>query len=298
MTARILDGIATATQLKRELRERVDALHALGVKPGLGIILVGDNAASRSYVSGKHRDCEEVGIASIHVQLPSDASELEILDAVRQMNDDSRVTGHIVQLPLPSGVNERRVLESIAVNKDADGLHPFNLGALVGASDTTFTSPLPCTPAGIVELLTRGSIPIRGAHVVVVGRGLTVGRPLALLLSTRGIDATVTIAHSRTPDLPSVCRGADIIVAAVGSPHFIQQEWVSPGATVVDVGVTQVGTTETGKMRLAGDVDPAVAEVAGYLTPNPGGVGPMTRAMLLSNIVNIAEQNHERAAQS
>lgn len=298
MSAKILDGRAIAAELKTELKSRVAKLNSTGVIPGLGTILVGDDPASRSYVNGKHSDCEEVGIDSIRIQLPADAGESEIMDAVRRMNNDPQVGGYIVQLPLPNGVSERTILENIAVNKDADGLHPYNLGALVSAADTNFVTPLPCTPAGILELLVRSKNPVDGAHIVVIGRGLTVGRPLGLLLTTRGIDATVTLAHSHTQDLPAICRQADIVVAAVGVPHFVQQSWIKPGATVIDVGVTRIGMTEGGKMRLAGDVDPAVSEVAGFLTPNPGGVGPMTRAMLLANVVRIAERNQERAEQS
>ena len=298
MSATLLDGRAIAAELKAELRSRVTTLNGVGVTPGLGTILIGDDPASRSYVNGKHSDCNEVGIDSIRVRLPGNADEAEVLSAVQSMNKEPRVSGYIVQLPLPSGVSERKILENIVVHKDADGLHPANLGALVGAADPSFDAPLPCTPAGILELLIRSNISVEGSHIVVVGRGLTVGRPLGLLLSTRGIDATVTLAHSRTRDLPEMCKQADIVVAAVGVPHFVQPCWIKPGATVIDVGVTRIGMTESGKMRLAGDVDPAVAEVAGHLTPNPGGVGPMTRAMLLANVVKIAERNQEKAGQS
>ncbi|WP_434970878.1 bifunctional methylenetetrahydrofolate dehydrogenase/methenyltetrahydrofolate cyclohydrolase [Microbacterium sp. bgisy207] len=292
MTAQLLDGTATAATIKEELRERVAALAAKGVVPGLGTLLVGDDGASRSYVTGKHRDCAEVGVASIAVELPATATQEEIADAVRALNADPAVTGFIVQLPLPKGIDENAILELIDPAKDADGLHPTNLGRLVLGVDpaTAIPAPLPCTPAGIIELLTRHGVQIAGKHVTVIGRGITVGRPLGLLLTRKGTDATVTLTHSRTPDLEAQVRKADIVVAAVGQPHLVKPEWIAPGAAVLDVGVTRVGTTETGRAKLAGDVDPAVAEVAGWLSPNPGGVGPMTRAMLVANVVETAER--------
>ncbi|NYE21167.1 bifunctional methylenetetrahydrofolate dehydrogenase/methenyltetrahydrofolate cyclohydrolase [Microbacterium immunditiarum] len=292
MTAKKLDGVATAAAIKEELRARVAALRERGVVPGLGTLLVGDDPASRSYVTGKHRDCEEVGVASISVELPATASQGEIAEAVRGLNENPDVTGFIVQLPLPAGIDENAILELIDPDKDADGLHPTNLGRLVLGVDpkTAIDAPLPCTPAGVVELLARNSVPIAGQHVTVIGRGITVGRPLALLLTRKGTDATVTITHSRTPDLADQVRKADIVVAAVGQPHLVQADWVKPGAAVLDVGVTRVGTTESGKAKLAGDVDPAVGDIAGWLSPNPGGVGPMTRAMLVSNVVEAAER--------
>jgi len=292
MTAQILDGTATAAAIKGELVARVAALVARGITPGLGTLLVGDDGASRSYVTGKHRDCAEVGVASISVELPATATQAEIEAAVRELNEDPTVTGFIVQLPLPRGIDENAVLELIDPVKDADGLHPTNLGRLVLGVDPAHAvaAPLPCTPAGIVELLVRHGVEIAGAHVTVVGRGITVGRPLGLLLTRKGIDATVTLTHSRTPDLAAQVARADIVVAAVGQPHLIKPEWVKPGAAVLDVGVTRVGTTESGRARLAGDVDPGVREVAGWLSPNPGGVGPMTRAMLVANVVETAER--------
>lgn len=293
MTATRLDGTATATAIKAELRERVDALRARGIVPGLGTLLVGDDPGSVSYVAGKHRDCAEVGVESIRVDLPDTATQAEVLQAIAYLNDNPAVTGYIVQLPLPAGVDERVCLEAIDPDKDADGLHPTNLGRLVLGVSGELDSPLPCTPAGIVELLRRAEVPIAGRHVVVVGRGLTVGRPLGLLLTRRGLDATVTLTHSRTPDLAAEVRRADIVVAAVGVPHLVKPEWVKPGAAVLDVGVTRVGTTESGRARLSGDVDPAVAEVAGWLSPNPGGVGPMTRALLVKNVVDAAERAAE-----
>jgi methylenetetrahydrofolate dehydrogenase (NADP+)/methenyltetrahydrofolate cyclohydrolase len=290
VTAVVLDGVATATAVKDELRARIDALKARGITPGLGTLLVGDDPGSQSYVAGKHRDCAEVGIESIRVDLPATASEADVIAAIEALNANPAVTGYIVQLPLPAGLDENAMLELMDPDKDADGLHPTNLGRLVLGVSTHIDSPLPCTPAGIVEMLQRYDVPIAGKHVVVVGRGLTVGRPLGLLLTRKGLDATVTLTHSRTNDLESYVRRADILVAAVGVAGLIQPDWVKPGAAVLDVGITRVVNPETGKARLVGDVDPAVAEVAGYLSPVPGGVGPMTRAMLLKNVVDAAER--------
>lgn len=293
MTAIRLDGVATATAVKSELRERVAALAARGIVPGLGTLLVGEDPGSVSYVAGKHRDCAEVGIESIRVDLPATASEANVRAAIEALNANPAATGYIIQLPLPAGLDENALLELMDPDKDADGLHPTNLGRLVLGVGGEITSPLPCTPAGIVELLERYDVPIAGKHVVVIGRGLTVGRPLGLLLTRKGIDATVTLTHSRTADLASHVRQADIVVAAVGVAGLVRPDWVKPGAAVLDVGITRVVDPETGKGRLKGDVDPAVAEVAGWLTPMPGGVGPMTRAMLVKNVVDAAE----RAAQ-
>ncbi len=290
MTAVVLDGVATSAAVKEELRERIAALRARGIVPGLGTLLVGDDPGSQSYVAGKHRDCAEVGIESIRVDLPATASEDDVMAAIVALNADPAVTGYIIQLPLPAGLDENAMLELMDPDKDADGLHPTNLGRLVLGVSTQIDSPLPCTPAGIVDMLQRYDVPISGKHVVVVGRGLTVGRPLGLLLTRKGLDATVTLTHSRTRDLESYVRRADILVAAVGVAGLIKPEWVKPGAAVLDVGITRVVNPETGKARLVGDVDPAVAEVAGYLSPVPGGVGPMTRAMLLKNVVDAAER--------
>jgi len=290
MTAVTLDGVATATAVKNELSERITALRERGIVPGLGTLLVGSDPGSLSYVAGKHRDCAEVGIESIRVDLPAEASVEEIETAIRELNENPAVTGYIIQLPLPAGIDENAMLELMDPDKDADGLHPTNLGRLVLGVGGEIDSPLPCTPAGIVEMLQRYDVPISGQHVVVVGRGLTVGRPLGLLLTRKGLDATVTLTHSRTVDLESYVRRADILVAAVGVAGLIQPEWVKPGAAVLDVGITRVVNAETGKARLVGDVDPAVGEVAGYLSPVPGGVGPMTRAMLLKNVVDAAER--------
>lgn len=290
MTARILDGVATATAIKGELKVRVEALAARGIVPGLGTLLVGSDPGSVSYVGGKHRDSAEVGIRSIREELPADASEADVRAAIARLNADPEVTGYIVQLPLPKGIDENAMLELIDPAKDADGLHPTNLGRLVLGVDGELNSPLPCTPAGVVELLRRHDVPISGKHVTIIGRGLTVGRPLGLVFTRKGVDATVTLTHSRTVDLADEVRRADIVVAAIGVPHFVKPEWIKPGAAVLDVGVTRVGTTESGRARLHGDVDPAVAEVAGWLSPNPGGVGPMTRALLISNVVDAAER--------
>ncbi|KZE95687.1 Bifunctional protein FolD protein [Agromyces sp. NDB4Y10] len=289
MTAITLDGVATASAVKSELASRIAELRAHGVVPGLGTLLVGDDPASRSYVAGKHRDCAEVGIESIRVDLPASATTADVRAAIRDLNAAREVTGYIVQLPLPTGHDENAMLELIDPDKDADGLHPTNLGRLVLGIEGDLQSPLPCTPAGIVEMLQRYEVPIRGRHVAVIGRGLTVGRPLGLLFTRKGLDATVTLTHSRTVDVADEVRRADIVVAAVGVPHMVKPDWIKPGAAVLDVGITRVADEETGKGRLTGDVDPEVASVAGHLSPNPGGVGPMTRAMLLANVVKAAE---------
>ncbi|HLU46068.1 MAG TPA: bifunctional methylenetetrahydrofolate dehydrogenase/methenyltetrahydrofolate cyclohydrolase [Natronosporangium sp.] len=286
MTATVLDGKAVAAAIKEDLRARVAALRERGYTPGLGTVLVGDDPASRSYVAGKHRDCEEIGIASIRRDLPVTASQAEVEAAVAELNADPACTGFLVQLPLPTGLDQQRVLEAIDPDKDADGLHPVNLGRLVLGEP----APLPCTPRGIVELLRRYGVPLAGAEVVVIGRGVTVGRPLGLLLTRRSENATVTLCHTGTRDLATHTRRADIVVVAAGVPHLLTPDMVRPGAAVVDVGVNRVGTTPSGRAKLAGDVDPAVAEVAGYLAPVPGGVGPMTRAMLLANVVERAER--------
>jgi len=296
MTATILDGVATASAVKNELKARIEALKARGITPGLGTLLVGSDPGSLSYVAGKHRDCAEVGIESIRVDLPETATADEVRAAIIGLNENPAVTGYIIQLPLPAGLDENAMLELMDPDKDADGLHPTNLGRLVlGVSPSTgsgtgFDGPLPCTPAGMVEMLGRYGVTIPGKHVVVIGRGLTVGRPLGLLLTRKGLDATVTLTHSRTVDLESYVRQADIVVAAVGVAGLVKPEWIKPGAAVLDVGITRVVDPETGKARLVGDVDPGVAEVAGFLSPVPGGVGPMTRAMLLVNVVQAAER--------
>jgi len=279
VTAQRLDGTATAKAIKGELTTRVAALREQGVTPGLGTILVGDDPGSTWYVNGKHKDCAEVGIASIREDLPATATQDEVLAAVRRLNDDPACTAYIVQLPLPKGIDENLVLGEIDPTKDADGLHPTNLGWLVLGKD----APLPCTPAGIVELLRRHDVQVAGAEVVVVGRGVTVGRPLGLLLTRRSENATVTLCHTGTRDLAAHVRQADVVVAAAGVPGIITADMVKPGAAVLDVGVSRV------EGKIAGDVADDVWEVAGWVSPNPGGVGPMTRAMLLSNVVANAE---------
>jgi methylenetetrahydrofolate dehydrogenase (NADP+)/methenyltetrahydrofolate cyclohydrolase len=280
VTAQILDGRATAAAIRSELKRRVTALRERGIMVGLGTVLVGDDPGSHSYVAMKHRDCAEVGIESIRRDLPADATQGDVERAVAELNADPACTGYIVQLPLPDGLDEQRVLERIDPAKDVDGLHPANLGRLV----LMRPGPLPCTPLGIVELLRRFDIPLRGADVTVVGRGITVGRSLGLLLTRRSENATVTLCHTGTRNLPAHTRNADIVVAAAGSPSLITADMIKPGAVVLDVGVSRVAG------KLAGDVAPDVREVAGWIAPNPGGVGPMTRAMLLSNVVAAAER--------
>ena len=286
MNAIILDGRATAKAIKLELSERVAKLKKSGITPGLGTLLVGDDPGSHSYVSGKHRDCAEVGVSSIRIDLPGSASKADIFSAVRELNESPEVTGYIVQLPLPLGIDTNELLEAMDPDKDADGLHPINLGKLVLNVSGEMNSPLPCTPSGIIELLRRYDIEIAGKEVAVIGRGITVGRPLGLLLTRRGIDATATLLHSGSKEIPGSVRRADIVVAAVGVPHFVKTDWVKPGAVVLDVGITRIESS--GQAQLVGDIDPGVAAVAGYLSPNPGGVGPMTRAMLVKNVVDRA----------
>jgi len=290
MTAVRMDGVATATAVKNELVDRIQALKARGIHPGLGTLLVGSDPGSLSYVAGKHRDSIELGIESIRVDLPAEASEDEVRAAIRHLNQNPAVTGYIIQLPLPPDIDENAMLELMDPAQDADGLHPTNLGRLVLGVGGDLNSPLPCTPAGLVEMLRRYHVPIAGKHVVVIGRGLTVGRPLGLLLTNKGVDATVTLTHSRTVDLAAEVRRADIVIAAVGVPGLVTADWVKPGAAVLDVGITRVISPDTGKAQLIGDIDPGVAEVAGFLSPVPGGVGPMTRAMLMVNVVAAAER--------
>jgi methylenetetrahydrofolate dehydrogenase (NADP+)/methenyltetrahydrofolate cyclohydrolase len=278
--ATILDGKATAAAIRDELRERLAALTAAGHQPGLGTLLVGDDPGSRWYVDAKHKDCAEVGIGSIQRELPASATQDDVLAVAAELNADAACTGYIVQLPLPRHLDEYAVLAAMDPEKDADGLHPTNLGRLV----LNVAGPLPCTPVGIVELLRRFDVPIAGAEVVVIGRGVTVGRPLGLLLTRRSENATVTLCHTGTRDLAMHVRGADIVVAAAGVPGLITADLVKPGAAVLDVGVSRVDG------KIAGDVALDVVEVAGHVAPNPGGVGPMTRAMLLQNVVLAAER--------
>jgi len=278
MSAIILDGRATATAIKSELREQVSQM---STKPGLGTILVGDDPGSHSYVGGKHKDCAEVGIQSIRIDLPATASESDVLAAIKDLNNSSECIGYIVQLPVPKGINTHRILEAIDPTKDADGLHPLNLGKLVIGE----AAPLPCTPRGIIELLRRYNISTQGAEVVVMGRGITVGRPLALMLTRKGDDATVTITHTGTKDVLAHTKRADIIIAAIGQAHFLTSDMVKSGVVVLDVGITRTA------QGLLGDVHPDLMNVASYVAPMPGGVGPMTRAMLLTNVVESSLRN-------
>ncbi len=280
MSAQILDGKALAASIKQNLATRTAALKARGITPGLGTVLVGDDPGSHSYVAGKHRDCQEVGVESIRVDLPATVTQADVLAAIRDLNNAKECTGYIVQLPLPRGIDTQIILEAIDPAKDADGLHPMNLGRLVAG----YEAPLPCTPRGIVELLNHYQVPLHGAEVVVIGRGLTVGRPLGLLLSRKQENATVTLTHTGTKDLAAHTRRADIVVAAIGQAHFLKAEMIKPGAVVLDVGISR---TDAG---LLGDVDPGVGEVASWIAPMPGGVGPMTRAMLVTNVVDACER--------
>lgn len=282
--ARPLDGNALAKQIKADLTARVATLREAGSQPGLATVLVGEDPASQVYVGMKHRDCQEVGLESMDVRLPADATQAQVLAAVDQLNADPNCTGMIVQLPLPRGLDEQEVLERIDPAKDADGLHPYNLGALVSSIAEDPATPQPCTPRGIVELLQASGIDLNGKEVCVVGRGLTVGRPIGLLLTRKNVNATCTLCHTGTRDLADHLRRADVIVAAAGVPGMIKAEDVKPGAVVVDVGVSREGK------RILGDVADGVERVASWLTPNPGGVGPMTRAMLLTNVVETAER--------
>ncbi|MEY3973339.1 MAG: hypothetical protein RJA71_651 [Actinomycetota bacterium] len=279
-SAQILDGKSLAASIKGSLAQRTLALKSRGITPGLGTVLVGDDPGSHSYVSGKHRDCQEVGINSIRVDLPQDATQTDVLSAIKDLNSAKECTGYIVQLPLPHAINTQTILEAIDPAKDADGLHPVNLGRLVAG----YPGPLPCTPRGIVELINHYKIPLAGAEVVVIGRGLTVGRPLGLLLTRKQENATVTLTHTGTKDLAAHTKRADIVVAAIGQAHFLKAEFIKPGATVIDVGISRTA------QGLLGDVDPSVNDVAAFVAPMPGGVGPMTRAMLLMNVVDACEQ--------
>jgi methylenetetrahydrofolate dehydrogenase (NADP+)/methenyltetrahydrofolate cyclohydrolase len=284
-----LDGIAASAAIKAELSGAVRALTDQGVTPGLGTILVGDDPGSTWYVAGKHKDCAEVGIASHRIDLPATASQDEVFAAIDQFNSNDEVTGYIVQLPLPDHIDTDAVLERVDPIKDADGLHPVNLGRLVNKVSGTMLSPMPCTPQGVLELGLRNGVEFAGRHVVVVGRGVTVGRPIGPLLTRRGIDATVTLTHTKTTDLAQFTRQADIIVAAAGVGHMITADMVKPGVVVFDVGVSRA--TVDGKSVVVGDVDPSVWDVASAVSPNPGGVGPMTRALLLRNVVEIAQRS-------
>ncbi len=280
MSAIILDGKAQAVIIKNDLSKRISVLKQKGINPGLGTILVGEDPGSHAYVGGKHRDCAEVGINSIRIDLPSNATQQQVTEAITQLNTDSNCTGFIVQLPLPNDLDSNLALEQIDPRKDADGLHPVNLGKLVLGEN----APLPCTPRGIIELLRAYKIELNGANIVIIGRGVTVGRPLGLILTRKTENSTVTICHTGTKNLTQHLLNADVVVAAAGVPHLIKPNMIKKGAAVVDVGITR---TDKG---LVGDIDPGVKEVAGYFSPMPGGTGPMTRAMLITNVVENAER--------
>ena len=291
MTAQILDGKATAKAIKEELAERVARLVEGGQqRPVLATVLVGDDPGSAAYVRGKHRDSEQIGLNSIQKHLPADATQEDVEALVDELNADPACTGYIVQLPLPKQIDTAAILERIDPAKDADGLHPTNLGRLILNAYTAIDTPLPCTPRAVIELVERHGQDFRGKDVVVVGRGVTVGRSIGALLTRREHNATVTLCHTGTTDLPSHLRRADVIIAAAGAAHLVRAEDVKPGAIVLDVGVSRREDPEGGKAKLVGDVDPAVGEVAGWISPNPGGVGPMTRALLLKNVVEAAER--------
>jgi methylenetetrahydrofolate dehydrogenase (NADP+)/methenyltetrahydrofolate cyclohydrolase len=290
MTARLLDGRAAAAQIKAELAERVAALRERGVVPGIATVLVGADPASQLYVGMKHRQSTQIGMNSIQRELPGDASQAEVEAVIDELNGDPACHGYIVQLPLPKHLDTHAILERIDPAKDADGLHPTNLGRLVLNVNAPIETPLPCTPRGVIELLLRNDYDLRGKHVVVVGRGVTIGRSIGLILTRRELNATVTLTHTGTTDMPFYLRQADVIVAAAGVKHLVRAEDVKPGAAVLDVGVTRETDPETGKDRVFGDVDPAVADVAGWISPNPGGVGPMTVALLMTNVVEAAER--------
>ncbi|NLS10390.1 bifunctional methylenetetrahydrofolate dehydrogenase/methenyltetrahydrofolate cyclohydrolase [Nesterenkonia sp. MY13] len=291
MAAQILDGRATAKAIKEDLAQRVSALKAKGITPGLGTVLVGSDPASQSYVAGKHRDCEQVGIESIQVELPEDISEADLLGELDRLNNDDACTGYIVQLPLPAHLDTQRVLEAIDPDKDADGLHPMNLGRLVANVSDEVSSPLPCTPKGCVDLLAHYGIDLAGKHVVIVGRGVTIGRPIGLLLTRRAVNATVTLCHTGTQDLAAHLAEADVVVGAAGVKHMIDPADLKDGVIALDVGVTREPNPEKpGKFITYGDFGPGIQDKAAWYSPNPGGVGPMTRVELLQNVVLSAEQ--------
>ncbi|WP_181274849.1 bifunctional methylenetetrahydrofolate dehydrogenase/methenyltetrahydrofolate cyclohydrolase [Brevibacterium oceani] len=290
MSAQILDGKACAKQIKDELTEAVAELAKSGIVPGLGTVLVGEDPGSKWYVAGKHRDCAEVGIQSIRRDLPESVSQDELLAVIDELNNNDECTGYIVQLPLPDHIDTDTILEAIDPAKDADGLHPTNLGRLMLNVNLEITTPLPCTPRGVIELISRNGLELAGKHVVVIGRGVTVGRSIGSLLTRREHNATVTLTHTGTRNLDELLAQADVIVAAAGAARIVKAEAVKPGAVVLDVGVSREEDPETGKSKIVGDVDPGVAEVASWVSPNPGGVGPMTRALLLKNVVDTAQR--------
>lgn len=286
----VLDGKSVAAQIKADLSTRVAALKRQGIQPGLGTLLVGSDPGSVKYVAGKHADCAEVGITSIRRDLPADATESQIVQAVDELNADPACTGFIVQLPLPVGVDELSVIARIDPGKDVDGMHPYNLGELVLHTSGKIATPLPCTPRGVLTLLDHYGIGLDGKEVCVLGRGITIGRTIGLLLTRRNVNATVTLCHTGTKDVREHMRRADVIIAAMGSAGFVTPDDIKPGAVLVDVGVSRVWDEQAGRYRIKGDVDKACYAKAGAYTPNPGGVGPMTRAMLLANVVEIAER--------
>ena len=290
MTAQVLDGKAASAAIKTELAERVAVLKEHGVTPGIATVLVGADPASQLYVGMKHRQSEAIGMNSIQRELPADATQEQVEELIDELNADPTCHGYIVQLPLPKHLDTDRILERIDPEKDADGLHPTNLGRLVLNVNTPIASPLPCTPRGVIELLLRNGYDLNGKHVVVVGRGVTIGRSIGLLLTRREYNATVTLTHTGTTDLGAHLREADVIVAAAGVKHIVGPEHVKPGAAVLDVGVTREDDPETGKSRVYGDVHPDVMDIAGWVSPNPGGVGPMTVALLMTNVVEVAER--------
>jgi methylenetetrahydrofolate dehydrogenase (NADP+)/methenyltetrahydrofolate cyclohydrolase len=290
VTAVVLDGKAASAEIRAELTERVAALKAKGITPGIATVLVGADPASQLYVGMKHRQSEAIGMNSIQRELPADATQADVEALIDELNADPACHGYIVQLPLPKHIDTDAILERIDPAKDADGLHPTNLGRLVLNVNAPIHTPLPCTPRGVIELLLRGGYDLKGKHVVVVGRGVTIGRSIGLLLTRRDLNATVTLTHTGTVDMPRYLREADVIVAAAGVKHLIRAEDVKPGAAVLDVGVTRETDPETGKSLVFGDVHPDVSQVAGYLSPNPGGVGPMTVALLMTNVVEAAER--------
>lgn len=291
MVAIKIDGKLAASNVKNELAGRVERLKALGITPGLGTVLVGQDPGSMKYVAGKHADCAEIGINSIRYELPADASFEQIASAIRELNEDPACTGYIVQLPLPRSIDENAIIAMIDPAKDVDGMHPYNLGELVLHVSGNITTPLPCTPRGVIELLNGYDIDLHGKKVCVLGRGITIGRTIGLMLTRRGIDATVTLCHTGTKNVEEHMRCADVIVAAMGVAGFVKPEHIREGAVLVDVGVSRVYDEESGRYRIKGDIDPACYDKAFAYTPNPGGVGPMTRAMLLRNVVEIAERS-------
>lgn len=285
-----IDGKAVSARIKKDLAARVETLKAQGIEPGLGTILVGSDPGSVKYVAGKHADCAEIGVNSIKRELPGDATFEQIAEAVRELNEDPACTGYIVQLPLPKGIDENAIIDLIDPSKDADGMHPYNLGELVLHAKGDITTPLPCTPRGVIELLGSYDIDLDGKEVCVLGRGITIGRTIGLLLTRKSVNATVTLCHTGTKDVRDHMRRADVIVAAMGSAGFVKPDDIKEGAVLVDVGVSRVLDEETGRYRVKGDIDKACYEKASAYTPNPGGVGPMTRAMLLQNVVEMAER--------